>query len=78
MTSVITVVSLTLLRVSRSRIAVSRGVSVPRCVNIEDAIEDRGVASSVSLSRTQSRIAVVVNNYMRPKFCPLRRSIADE
>ena len=50
-----------------------RGVS-----NIEDAIEDRSVASSVSLSRTQSRIALVVNNYKRPKFCPLRRSIADE
>ena len=60
--------------VSRSRIAVchARG---SRCVTIEDrgsrcvTLEDRGV------SRLRIEDRGVANNYKRPKFCPVRRSI---
>ena len=75
--------------VSRSRIAVchargSRCVTIEdrgsRCVTLEDRgvsrlrIEDRGVAIEDRGVAIEDR--GVANNYKRPKFCPVRRSIA--
>ena len=63
----------------RSRIAVCRGDRGSRCVTLEDRgvsrlrIEDRGVAIEDRGVAIEDR--GVANNYKRPKFCPVRRSI---
>ena len=58
---------------SRSRIAVchARGSRIAVCRDA--AIEDRGVAIEDRGVAIEDR--GVANNYKRPKFCPVRRSI---
>ena len=77
------------IAVCRDRGSRCRGDRGSRCVTLEDRgvsrlrIEDRGVAiedRGVTRLRIEDRgVAIegrgVANNYKRPKFCPVRRSI---